>query len=371
MRIGVPKEIKNNENRVAITPAGVVQLIQHGHEVWVETNAGLESGFSNSDYEKVGATIVDSAKEAWSTDMVMKVKEPLPAEYDFFREGLVLFTFLHLAPEIELTKQLINKKVIGIAYETVQLEDGSLPLLTPMSEVAGRMSTQIGAHFLERPNGGKGMLLGGVPGVNRAKVTIIGGGVAGTNAAKIAVGFGADVTMLDISAERLRQLDDIFGYSVKTLMSNKYNIEESVRDSDLVIGAVLIPGAKAPKLVSEDMVKSMKKGAVIVDIAIDQGGSFETIDRITTHDNPTYEKHGVLHYSVANMPGAVPQTSTMALTNVTVPYALQIANKGYKQACLDNPVLLKGLNTLDGHVTYKAVADAQSLTHTEAITLLN
>jgi len=371
MRIGIPKEIKNNENRVAITPAGVVQLIQHGHEVLVETNAGLGSGFSNEDYQEVGAVIVDLAKEAWSADMVMKVKEPIATEYDFFREGLVLFTYLHLAPEVELTRHLREKKVISIAYETVQLEDGSLPLLTPMSEVAGRMSTQIGAQFLERPNGGKGMLLGGVPGVKRAKVAVIGGGIAGTNAAKIAVGFGADVTMLDISAERLRQLDDIFGYSVKTLMSNKYNIAESVKNSDLVIGAVLIPGAKAPKLVSEEMVKTMEKGSVIVDIAIDQGGSFETIDRITTHDEPTYQKHGIVHYSVANMPGAVPQTSTMALTNVTIPYALQIANKGYKQACLDSPALLKGLNTLDGHVTYKAVADDQSLPYTEAISLLN
>ena len=370
MRIGIPKEIKNNENRVAITPAGTVQLIQHGHEVWIETNAGLRSGFSNEDYQKVGATIVDLAKEAWSADMVMKVKEPLPTEYQFFREGLILFTYLHLAPEVELTKQLLEKKVTSIAYETVQLEDGSLPLLTPMGEVAGRMAPQIGANFLERPNGGKGMLLAGVPGVKRAKVTIIGGGIAGTNAAKIAIGLGADVTILDISADRLRQLDDIFGYSVKTLISNKYNIEEAIEISDLVIGAVLIPGAKTPKLVTEDMIKKMEKGSVIVDIAIDQGGSFETIDRITTHDNPTYEKHGVVHYSVANMPGAVPQTSTIALTNVTVPYALQIANIGWRQACLNNPALLKGLNTLNGHITYKAVADDQALPYTEATILL-
>lgn len=370
MRIGIPKEIKNNENRVAITPAGATQLIHNGHEVWVETNAGLGSGFSNEDYQGVGAIIVDSAEKAWSADMVMKVKEPLPAEYGFFREGLILFTYLHLAPEIELTKHLLEKKVVAIAYETVELPDRSLPLLTPMSEVAGRMSAQMGARFLERPQGGKGKLMAGVPGVNRAKVTVIGGGIAGTSAAKIAIGLGADVTILDISADRLRQLDDIFGYSVKTLMSNKYNIEQSVKESDLVIGAVLIPGAKAPKLVTEEMVKQMEKGSVIVDIAIDQGGSFETIDRITTHDNPTYEKHGVVHYSVANMPGAVPQTSTMALTNVTVPYALQIANKGYKQACLDNPALLKGINTLNGHVTYKAVAEDQSLPYVEAASLL-
>ena len=370
MKIGIPKEIKNNENRVAITPAGVVQLVKQGHSVCVETEAGMGSGFTNEDYIKAGASIVETAGEAWAAEMVMKVKEPLASEYNFFREGLILFTYLHLAPELELTKHLLEKKVVGIAYETVQLADGSLPLLTPMSEVAGRMSAQIGAQFLERPNGGKGLLLGGVPGVKRSKVTIIGGGVAGTNAAKIAVGLGADVTILDINADRLRQLDDIFGHTVTTLMSNEYNIAESVKTADLVIGAVLIPGAKAPTLVTEEMVKNMEAGSVIVDIAIDQGGSFGTIDRITTHDNPTFEKHGVVHYSVANMPGAVPQTSTIALTNVTVPYAVQIASKGYKQACLDNPALLKGVNTINGHVTYRAVAEAQSLEFHNAADLL-
>lgn len=354
-----------------MTPAGVVHLVRSGHEVVIQKGAGLGSGFTNEAYKQAGAKLVDTAAEAWAADMVMKVKEPVPTEYQYFREGLILFTYLHLAPEPELTKALIKKKVIGIAYETVQLSNGSLPLLTPMSEVAGRMSAQIGAQFLEKPDGGKGILLSGVPGVRRGKVTIIGGGVAGTNAAKIAIGLGAEVTIIDSNPDRLRQLDDIFGYQVSTIMSNPFNIAESTKDSDLVIGAVLIPGAKAPKLVTEEMVKAMEPGSVIVDIAIDQGGSFETIDRVTTHDNPTYIKHNVVHYSVANMPGAVPRTSTIALTNVTVPYALQIANKGFKKACLDNDALCRGINTLDGYVTYKAVADSHSLDYEETRTLLN
>ncbi|MCH1627602.1 alanine dehydrogenase [Fredinandcohnia quinoae] len=371
MRIGVPKEIKNNENRVAMTPAGVVNLVSSGHEVYIETNAGLGSGFFDEQYIEAGAKIVKTASEAWSMDMVMKVKEPIHEEYQYFREDLILFTYLHLAPEPELTKALIDKKVIGIAYETVQLPNRSLPLLTPMSEVAGRMATQIGAQFLEKPHGGKGILLAGVPGVHRGKVTIIGGGVAGTNAAKMAIGLGAQVTVIDLSPDRLRQLDDIFGSDITTLMSNPLNIAEAVKESDLVIGAVLIPGARAPKLVSEEMIKSMAPGSVVVDIAIDQGGIFETTDRITTHDDPTYEKHGVVHYAVANMPGAVPRTSTMALTNVTVPYALQIANKGYKQACLENEALLKGINTLHGYVTYKAVAEAHGIEYSEVRSQLN
>ncbi|WP_210364927.1 alanine dehydrogenase [Bacillus sp. REN3] len=370
MRIGVPKEIKNNENRVAMTPAGVVNLVHNGHEVFIETGAGIGSSFMDEDYKEAGAHIVESAEEAWDQDMVMKVKEPLPEEYVYFREGLILFTYLHLAPEPELTKALIENKVVAIAYETVQLPNNSLPLLTPMSEVAGRMAPQIGAQFLEKVHGGKGILLGGVPGVQRGKVTIIGGGVAGTNAAKMAVGLGAEVTMIDLNPDRLRQLDDIFGADITTLMSNPLNIAEAVKRSDLVIGAVLIPGAKAPKLVTEEMIKSMNPGSVVVDIAIDQGGIFETTDRITTHDNPTYEKHGVVHYAVANMPGAVPRTSTIALTNVTVPYALQIANKGYKQACLENEALLKGINTLNGYVTYKAVAEAHDLVYSETRSLL-
>ncbi len=370
MRIGVPKEIKNNENRVAMTPSGVVNLVKFGHEVFIENGAGLGSGFLDEDYRTAGAKLVETAKEAWSMDMVMKVKEPLTSEYQFFREGLILFTYLHLAPEPELTQALIDYKVIGIAYETVQLANKSLPLLTPMSEVAGRMAPQIGAQFLEKVHGGKGILLSGVPGVQRGIVTIIGGGVAGTNAAKMAIGLGAKVTILDVNPDRLRQLDDIFGSDITTLMSNPYNIADAVRDSDLVIGAVLIPGAKAPKLVTEEMIQSMKPGSVIVDIAIDQGGIFETTDRITTHDHPAYVKHGVVHYAVANMPGAVPRTSTIALTNVTVPYAIQIANKGYRQACLENEALLKGINTLGGYVTYQAVAEALGLEFLDTNSLL-
>jgi alanine dehydrogenase len=370
MRIGVPKEIKNNENRVAITPSGVVHLMRSGHQVFIQKDAGLGSGFTDEEYKTAGAVIVDTAKEAWANEMVMKVKEPISVEYDFFKEGLILFTYLHLAPEPELTFALIRKKVISIAYETVQLPNGSLPLLTPMSEVAGRMATQIGAQFLEKPHGGKGILLGGTPGVKRGHVAIIGGGVAGTNAAKIATGMGAEVTILDLSQERLVQLDDIFGSSITTLMSNPYNISVTVSNADLVIGAVLIPGAKAPKLVTEEMIRSMEAGSVVVDIAIDQGGIFETTDRITTHDDPVYIKHGVVHYAVANMPGAVPRTSTFALTNVTVPYAVEIANKGYIKACLENEALLKGINTLNGHVVYKAVADAQQLEYINALKIL-
>src|SRR5690606_24026722 len=305
--------------------------------------------------------IVQSAEEAWSQEMVMKVKEPTPEEYGYFREGMILFTYLHLAPEPELTKAMLEAKVTGIAYETVQLPNNSLPLLTPMSEVAGKMSTQIGAQFLEKIHGGGGILLGGIPGVSRGNVTVIGGGVAGTNAAKVAVGMGANVTILDLNPDRLRQLDDLFGRDVQTLISNPLNIAQSVESADLVVGAVLIPGAKAPKLVTEDMIKSMKPGSVVVDIAIDQGGIFETSDRITTHDEPTYIKHGVVHYAVANMPGAVPRTSTIGLTNVTVPYAVEIANKGFAQAVLANEALKKGVNTLSGHVTYQAVAVDQGL----------
>lgn len=370
LRIGVPTEIKNNENRVAMTPAGVMTLVKQGHEVYIQEGAGLGSGFTDEQYTLAGAKIVDSARQAWSMEMVMKVKEPLPEEYDYFYEGLILFTYLHLAPEPELTKALIDKKVVGIAYETVQLPNGSLPLLTPMSEVAGRMASQIGAQFLEKPKGGKGVLLSGVPGVKRGKVTIIGGGVVGTNAAKIAIGLGADVTIMDLNPERLRQLDDIFGNEINTYMSNPLNIADAVKESDLVIGAVLIPGAKAPRLVTEDMIKAMQPGSVIVDVAIDQGGIFETTDRITTHSDPTYEKHGVVHYAVANMPGAVPRTSTIALTNVTIPYAVQIANRGYVKACLDHSALAKGINTLNGYCTYQAVADIHGFEYADVANLL-
>lgn len=357
MIIGIPKEIKNNENRVGNTPAGVVALVQAGHRVLVENNAGIGSSFTNEEYIEAGAEIIENAADVWNmADMVMKVKEPLQSEYQYFRKDLVLFTYLHLAAEPELTKALVDSEVLSIAYETVTV-NRTLPLLTPMSEVAGRMATQIGAQFLEKPHGGKGILLGGIPGVKRSKVTIIGGGVVGTNAAKIANGMGADVTILDLSPDRLRELDDMFGSDIQPLMSNPANIAQSVAEADLVIGAVLIPGAKAPKLVTEEMVKTMKPGSVIVDVAIDQGGIFETVDRITTHDNPTYEKHGVVHYAVANMPGAVPRTSTIGLTNCTIPYAVQIANKGAVRAMQENPALASGLNTINGCITYKAVAD--------------
>ncbi|MGL4522109.1 MAG: alanine dehydrogenase [Bacilli bacterium] len=357
MKIGVPKEIKNNENRVALTPEGASVLIANGHSVYVEQNAGIGSGYLNESYERVGAILVDSAEQAWQQEIVIKVKEPISSEYKYFRKDLILFTYLHLAAEKELTDQLLRHGVCAIAYETVQLANGTLPLLTPMSEVAGRMSVQIGAHILEKHQGGKGILLGGVPGVRRGKVTIIGGGVAGTQAAKVAVGFGADVTILDVSAERLAQLDNLFGRDVQTLMSNPTHIAQAVTTSDLVIGAVLIPGAKAPKLVSRDMVSAMEPGSVVIDIAVDQGGIFETTDRITSHDAPTYSTEDVIHYAVPNMPGAVPRTATMALTNVTLPYLVSIANKGLKQALEANEALAKGLNTFDGKVTNAPVAN--------------
>lgn len=357
MRIGVPKEIKNNENRVAITPAGVVALVKAGHEVFIEKDAGTGSNFTNDGYMTAGALIVEDARSVWeSSEMIMKVKEPIPEEYQYFRKDLILFTYLHLAADSTLTKALKDSGVLAIAYETVSV-NGTLPLLTPMSEIAGRMAAQIGAQFLERPKGGKGILLSGVPGVKRGKVAVIGGGVVGTNAAKIAIGLGADVTILDLNPDRLRQLDDIFGNQLTTLISNPYNLAHAVAESDLVIGAVLIPGAKAPKLITDEMVVSMSPGSVIIDVAIDQGGIFESVDHITTHDNPTYEKHGVVHYAVANMPGAVPQTATLALTNVTVPYAVQIANKGAVKAILSNPALAKGVNVAKGSITFKAIAD--------------
>lgn len=365
MKIGIPKEIKPNENRIAVTPAGVEDFIKNGHEVFIETAAGVGSGFEDSDYIQAGASILVDAKSVFDVaDMIMKVKEPLAPEYDLFKENQLLFTYLHLAPEPELTKALLKKKVTAIAYETIQLGDGSLPLLTPMSEVAGKMSVQIGAHILEKHNGGRGVLLGGVPGTPPANVVIIGGGIVGTNAAKIAVGMGAVVKILDISLSNIRKLNTRFGEKVVTLMSNSYNIRESLKTADLVIGAVLIPGAKAPKLVTEEMVMQMRKGSVIVDVAIDQGGSIETIDRVTTHANPTYEKHGVIHYSVANMPGAVPRTSTIALTNATMPYALKLANKGHLKAIKEEEALAKGVNTIDGKLTYKSVAESLKMEYT-------
>lgn len=364
MIIGVPKEIKNNEHRVGMTPGTVISYKNAGHEVWVEAGAGTGIGFTDDDYISSGARIVPDAKEAWAADMVVKVKEPLPEEYVYFREGQILYTYLHLAPEAELTKALIDSKVTAIAYETIQLDDGSLPLLTPMSEVAGRMCIQIGAHFLEKAHGGKGVLLSGVPGVAPGKVAVIGGGIVGTNAARIALGMGAEVSILDINPNRLRQLDDQFQGRIKTIMSDSFHIAETVKEADLVVGAVLIPGARAPRLVTEEMVKQMSPGSVIVDVAIDQGGSIETIDRITTHDNPTYEKFGVIHYAVANMPGAVARTSTIALTNATTPFGLRIASQGVRQASATNRALAKGINVIGGKVTYQAVAEAHGYVHT-------
>jgi len=371
MIIGVAKEIKNNENRVGLTPAGAEGLCRAGHTVLIEHTAGLGSGFSDESYAKIGATIITDKKNLFDrSEMIIKVKEPLASEYDLFHEGQILFTYLHLAPEVELTKAMLKKKVIGIAYETIVGRNNTLPLLSPMSEVAGRMAVQIGAQMLEKPWGGKGILLGGVPGVESAQVVIVGGGIVGTNAAKMAVGMGARVTIIDNSGDRLAYLDDIFGGRVTTVMSNSYNIGKWVERADLLVGAVLIPGAKAPKLVSEEMVKSMEVGSVIVDVAIDQGGSIATIDRVTTHSDPTYMKYGVVHYSVANMPGAVSRTSTFALTNATLPYALQIANKGWRQALKDDIGLARGLNVYNGQVTFKAVADEQNLPYTPVAEIL-
>ena len=368
LRIGVPKEIKNNENRVALTPAGVQELVRNGHSVFVETEAGLGSGFKDSEYRNAGAAVVSSAREAWECDLVLKVKEPLPSEYKYFREGLMIFTYFHLAAEPELTEVLLKEKITAIAYETVQLPDNSLPLLTPMSEVAGRMAVQVGAQLLEKIRGGKGILLGGIPGVKRGKVTIIGGGVVGTNAAKLAVGLGAEVTIIDINPKRLRELDDIFGRSVTTLMSNPYNIAESVKESDLVIGAVLIPGAKAPKLVTEEMVEAMSPGSVIVTSPLIRADS-ETTDRMTTHEDPIYYKYGVIHYACPYARSS-PEYRYDRLTNVTVPYVLKIANKGFHDAVLGDEALLKGVNTYQGHITHQA-AMAHNLPYTPLKDLLN
>ncbi|GFN30572.1 alanine dehydrogenase [Paenibacillus xylaniclasticus] len=364
MRIGVPKEIKNSELRVALTPAGASLLKSGGHHVIVERGAGQGSGFLDEEYESAGAELAGKARDVWNnSDMIIKVKEPLPVEYDYFRPGLLLFTYLHLAAAPLLTKALVAANVTAIAYETIQLAGGGLPLLTPMSEVAGRMSVQLGAQYLESFYGGRGVLLGGVPGVPPADVVIIGGGIVGTNAAKIALGMGASVVVLEKSAERMRYLDDVFGGRVRTLASNPQNIAAAVRKADLLIGAVLIPGARAPQLVTEEMVRSMKKGTVIIDVAVDQGGSIATVDRPTTHENPVYVKHGVIHYAVANIPGAVPRTSTLALTNVTLPYARMLADQGLAAAMKDSS-LRKGVNTHNGSVTNEAVAEAVGLPFT-------
>lgn len=371
MEIGVPKERKSSEHRVALTPGGVYELVKHGHRVFVETEAGAASGFPDEQYLAAGAIVAADADDAWSRDMVVKVKEPLKEEYRHFREGLVLFTYLHLAAERELTEALVRHKVTAIAYETVQLASGQLPLLTPMSDIAGRMAAQVGAQFLEKAYGGRGILLGGVPGVKKGRVTIIGGGVVGTGAAQIALGLGADVSIIDRDADRLRMLEDRFGGRVQTLASHSRQIAEAVAESDLVIGAVLIPGARAPKLVTEDMVRAMPTGSVIVDVAIDQGGSVETIDRITTHAEPVFERFGVLHYAVANMPGAVPYTATAALTNATLPYMLALADGGVRAALAGSEPIRRGVNAMDGCVTHEAVAAAHQMNYTNVRDLLS
>lgn len=372
MIIGVPKEIKNNENRVAITPDGVHALVASGHMVLIEKSAGVGSGIEDSDYVLVGAKILDKNTEVFDqADIIVKVKEPLESEYELFKENQALFTYLHLAPNAPLTNALLKKRITGIAYETVQPKAGNLPLLTPMSEVAGRMSIQVGATLLQKYYGGLGVLLGGVTGVLPAEVVIVGGGTVGLNAAKMAVGLGARVTVLDINKVRLAQLDDIFLGRISTLVCNEYNIAATAKIADLLIGSVLVPGARAPKLITTKVVKSMKKGSVIVDVAIDQGGSVETIDRVTTHDDPCFEKYGVIHYSVANIPGAVPKTSTYALTGSTLPYLLSIANKGVVRAILEDEALLSGLNTYKGFVTYKAVSEGLGLEYKSPKELLN
>lgn len=361
MVIGVPKEIKNNENRVALTPAGVAELRKHGHTVYVQVNAGEGSGFEDEEYIAAGAIMLPAIEDVYGiAEMIMKVKEPIAQEYDLIKENQLLFTYFHFASSEELTHAMIERGAICLAYETVEKTDRSLPLLVPMSEVAGRMAVQEGAKYLEKPLKGRGILLGGVPGVKPARVLILGGGIVGTQAAKMAAGLGAHVIIMDVSLPRLRYLSDIMPENVDTMMSNEYNIRAEIGLSDLIIGAVLIPGAKAPHLITRDMLKLMRKGTVLVDVAVDQGGCIETC-MPTTHENPTYIIDDVVHYCVANMPGAVPYTSTVALTNATLPYAIQLANKGWQQACRDNAELKVGLNVAEGKVVYKGVADAWNL----------
>ena len=367
MIIGVPKEIKNNENRVGMTPSGVQEMTKNGHVVYVQTTAGVNSGFCDDAYTAAGAKILPTIEEVYaSADMIVKVKEPIECEYKLVRKGQLVFTYFHFASSEPLTKAMIESGAVCCAYETVERKDRSLPLLIPMSEVAGRMATQEGCYFLERPRGGNGKLMGGVPGVKPAKVLVIGGGVVGTAAARMAAGMGADVTICDISLPRLTYLTDVMPKNVKTLMSSEYNIREELKSADLVVGSVLIPGAKAPKLVTRDMLALMEPGTVLVDVAIDQGGCFET-SHATTHQEPTYYVDGILHYCVANIPGAVPYTSTLALTNATLPYALQLANKGWRKACADNEELRKGLNVVEGKVVYKEVAEAWGLPFEELV----
>lgn len=361
MIIGVPKEIKNNENRVGMTPAGVQEMTKHGHTVYVQAGAGVNSGFSDDAYIAAGAKILPTIEDVYAiAEMIVKVKEPIASEYALVRKGQLVFTYFHFASSELLTKAMVESGAVCCAYETVERKDRSLPLLIPMSEVAGRMAVQEGCYFLERPRGGKGKLMGGVPGVKPAKVLVIGGGVVGTASARTAAGMGADVTICDISLPRLTYLADVMPRNVKTLMSSEYNIREELKTADLVVGSVLIPGAKAPKLVTRDMLALMEPGSVLVDVAIDQGGCFET-SHPTTHEEPTYYVDGILHYCVANIPGAVPYTSTLALTNATLPYALQLADKGWRKACACNEELRKGLNVVEGKVVYKEVAEAWGL----------
>ena len=365
MVIGVPKEIKNNENRVALTPAGVTELRKYGHTVYVQVNAGEDSGFEDEGYIEAGAIMLPTIEDIYGiAEMIMKVKEPIAAEYDLIKENQLLFTYFHFASSEELTQAMLAKRAVCLAYETVERPDRSLPLLVPMSEVAGRMAIQEGAKYLEKPLKGRGILLGGVPGVKPANVLILGGGIVGTQAAKMAAGLGAHVTIMDVSLPRLRYLSDIMPPNVQTMMSNEYNIREMIKVCDLIIGAVLIPGAKAPHLITRAMLKQMRPGTVLVDVAVDQGGCIETCHP-TTHENPTFIIDDVVHYCVANMPGAVPYTSTIALTNATLPYALQIANKGWQQACRDNMDLKLGLNVVEGKIVYKGVADAFGLPLTD------
>jgi len=364
MIIGVPKEIKNNENRVALTPAGAKELIKRGHQVYVQQTAGIGSGFSDEDYKAAGASLLPSIEATYQiAEMIMKVKEPIESEYSLIKPNQLLFTYFHFASYEPLTKAMVASKAICLAYETVEKSDRSLPLLVPMSEVAGRMAIQKGANYLEKPLGGRGILLGGVPGVLPAKVLILGGGIVGTQAAWMAAGLGADVIIMDVSLPRMRYLADVMPANVKTMMSNEYNIREQIKQADLIVGAVLIPGAKAPHLITKDMLKDMKKGAVLVDVAVDQGGCIETC-KPTTHENPTYIIDDVVHYCVANMPGAVPYTSTLALTNATLPYAIQLADKGWKKAAQENADLVPGLNVIQGEIVYKAVAEAFNMPYT-------
>ncbi len=364
MIIGVPKEIKNNENRVALTPAGAKELIKRGHQVYVQQTAGFGSGFPDEDYKAAGASIMPNIEATYQiAEMIMKVKEPIESEYKLIKPNQLLFTYFHFASYEPLTKAMVASKSICLAYETVEKADRSLPLLVPMSEVAGRMAIQKGANYLEKPLGGRGILLGGVPGVLPAKVLILGGGIVGTQAAWMAAGLGADVIIMDLSLPRMRYLADVMPANVKTMMSNEFNIREQIKQADLIIGAVLIPGAKAPHLITKEMLKDMKKGAVVVDVAVDQGGCIETC-KPTTHENPTYVIDDVVHYCVANMPGAVPYTSTLALTNATLPYAIQLADKGWKKAAQENSDLVPGLNVIQGDIVYKAVAEAFAMPYT-------